>query len=57
MKYRLDGRITGSSAEESRSSLEKVRKGEMAMFLSWQKCWMEVFAVTQKPLFLTFSVY
>lgn len=37
MKYRSDGRIVGSSAEESKSSLEKVQKGEMAVFLFRQK--------------------
>lgn len=37
-KYRLDGRITGSGAEESKSLLEKVQNREMATFLFWQKC-------------------
>lgn len=36
-KYRSDGRITGGSAEEPKSSLEKEQKGELAVFVSWQK--------------------
>lgn len=36
-KYRSAGRITGSSAEEPKSALEKVQKGQMALFPSWQK--------------------
>lgn len=31
------GRITGSSAEEPKSSLEEELKGEIAMVPSWQK--------------------
>lgn len=36
-KYRSAGGITGRSAEEPKSSLEKEQKGEITLFLSWQK--------------------
>lgn len=36
-KCRSPGRVTGSSAEEPKNSLEKEQREQMALFLFWQK--------------------